>query len=82
MQVKSFKLVTNGIFQEEGITQLLMEPGKYPGCSGTRNLHDNISDLRAQVAANLKVCSLKYHIVGNFRGTKFSRMAPKMNICE
>lgn len=26
-----------------------------PGASGTRNLHDNLSDLRAQVAANQKV---------------------------
>ena len=32
-----------------------MEPSKYPGCSGTRNLHDNLSDLKAQVAANHKV---------------------------
>ena len=32
-----------------------MEPAKYPGCSGTRNLHDNLSDLKAQVAANHKV---------------------------
>ena len=33
-----------------------MAPGKLPGCSGSRNLHNNISDLRAQVAANQKVC--------------------------
>jgi len=32
-----------------------MAPAQYPGCSGTRNLHDNLSDLRAQVAANQKV---------------------------
>ena len=38
-----------------GATELLMDPGKYPGCSGTRNLYDNLSDLRAQVAANQKV---------------------------
>ena len=38
-----------------GVTDLLMAPSKHPGCSGTRNLHDNISDLRAQVAANQKV---------------------------
>lgn len=38
-----------------GVTELLMAPSKHPGCSGTRNLHDNISDLRAQVAANQKV---------------------------
>lgn len=37
------------------LTQLLKEPGKLPGCSGSRNLHNNISDLRAQVAANQKV---------------------------
>lgn len=35
--------------QEAGITELLTAPGKLPGCSGTRNLSDNLSDLRAQV---------------------------------
>eukprot|EP00794_Sanderia_malayensis_P019028 gene19028-20941_t len=51
---KSFKLVENGVFQEEAVTEALMEPAKYPGNSGTRNLHDNIADLSAQVAANQK----------------------------
>lgn len=32
-----------------------MAPSQYPGSSGTRNLYDNLSDLRAQVAANQKV---------------------------
>lgn len=35
--------------QEAGITELLMSPAKIPGCSGTRNLADNLSDLKAQV---------------------------------
>ncbi|XP_033115374.1 5-oxoprolinase-like [Anneissia japonica] len=48
----SFKLVKNGIFQEEAVTEAFMAPGKIPGNSGTRNLHDNLADLRAQVAAN------------------------------
>lgn len=52
---KSFKLVKNGIFQEEALVEELMKPGKIPGCSGTRNLSDNLSDLKAQVAANQKV---------------------------
>ena len=39
-----------------------MSPCKMPGCSGTRNLHDNISDLRAQVAANQKVNMLNMHL--------------------
>ena len=47
--VYSFKLVEGGVFDEAGVTEILMEPGKYPGNSGTRNLADNISDLKAQV---------------------------------
>jgi len=50
--IVAFKLVRDGHFQEEGITELLMSPGLIPGNSGTRNLSDNLSDLRAQVAAN------------------------------
>ncbi|CAI5089756.1 ANL_HP_G0102410.mRNA.1.CDS.1 [Saccharomyces cerevisiae] len=30
------------------------EPAKYPGCSGSRRISDNISDLKAQIAANNK----------------------------
>lgn len=58
--IMSFKIVKDGIFQEEGITELLMAPGKLPRqpwempSSGTRTLSDNISDLKAQVAANNK----------------------------
>ena len=37
------------------VTSVLQEPSKIPGCSGTRNLQDNLSDLKAQVAANKKV---------------------------
>jgi 5-oxoprolinase (ATP-hydrolysing) len=47
-RIVAFKLVKDGIFQEDGITEILMNQ-KY---GGTRNLKDNISDLRAQVAAN------------------------------
>lgn len=48
----SFKLKENDRFNEQGITTLLQEPAKYPNSSGTRKLSDNLSDLRAQVAAN------------------------------
>jgi 5-oxoprolinase (ATP-hydrolysing) len=44
--IKSEKLVSEGRFDEEKITYLLLEePAKYPGCSGTRCLRDNINDL-------------------------------------
>lgn len=53
--IHSELLVLGGKFQEELITKLLLvEPSKEPGCSGTRRLSDNISDLKAQVAANQK----------------------------
>lgn len=55
---KTFKLVKNGKFQEEEVTKALEAPGQFPGCSGTRNLHDNLADLRAQVAANQKGITL------------------------
>jgi 5-oxoprolinase (ATP-hydrolysing) len=48
----AFKLVKDGEFQENGITSILLSPGILPGNFGTRNLSDNLSDLRAQVAAN------------------------------
>ncbi|GFH16551.1 uncharacterized protein HaLaN_12988, partial [Haematococcus lacustris] len=52
--IVSFKLAA---LQEEGITQLLLAPGQHaarlPGCSGTRALADNLSDLRAQVGGNV-----------------------------
>ena len=37
-----------------GVTAALNDPARHPGSSGTRNLHDNLSDLKAQVAANQK----------------------------
>lgn len=65
----SFKLVEDGLFQEEGIAELLLAPGKItsqpgrPTISGTRLLADNISDLKAQVAANQKGIELVLEMV-------------------
>ncbi|GME53176.1 Hydantoinase/oxoprolinase [Neofusicoccum parvum] len=57
--IKTEKLVSEGHFNEERITELLhKEPAQYPGCSGTRCLADNINDLKAQVAANQKGINL------------------------
>lgn len=51
--IESFKMVKAGIFDEDGLVdELYTKPGKYPGCSGTRTLKDNIADLKASVAAN------------------------------
>lgn len=59
---KSFLLVENGEFQEDEIRRALLTPTEAEGATGTRNLADNLSDLKAQVAANHKgiqlVCEL------------------------
>ncbi|KAG2488023.1 hypothetical protein HYH03_013330 [Edaphochlamys debaryana] len=68
--VVSFKLVRRGAFQEEGITQLLLAPGRLadriPGISGTRNLADNLSDLKAQVAANTRGIQLVGELIREY----------------
>ncbi|OTB19549.1 hypothetical protein K445DRAFT_326976 [Daldinia sp. EC12] len=56
--IKSFFLVRDNHFDEDGIVKILLEPGKYPNSSGSRRLADNLSDLKAQVAANNKGSNL------------------------
>ena len=57
--IKSEKLVSAGRFNEKRITELLLtEPAKYQGCSGTRCLADNLSDLKAQISSNMKGINL------------------------
>lgn len=49
----SFLLVENGKFNEEELERILcVEPAKYPGCSGSRCFRDNVTDIKAQAAAN------------------------------
>jgi 5-oxoprolinase (ATP-hydrolysing) len=64
----AFKLVQGGVFQEAGITELLMKPGTLgiPGCSGSRNLTDCLSDLKAQVAANHKGIALVRGLIAEY----------------
>ncbi|CAM9021951.1 unnamed protein product [Wickerhamomyces anomalus] len=48
-------IVSEGKFEEEKITKILLhDPAQYEGCSGTRRLSDNLSDLKAQISANQK----------------------------
>lgn len=50
--IKSFKLVSEGQFQQEAIVELFNQVGEVPGCSATKKIDDNLSDLKAQVSAN------------------------------
>lgn len=62
--IKAFKLVENGVFQEDGIISILTaETTDEEGDSkqvvpGTRRIEDNLSDLKAQVAANQRGITL------------------------
>ncbi|XP_020575589.1 5-oxoprolinase [Phalaenopsis equestris] len=60
--IKALKLVDRGIFQEERIINLLRSRNSDENSGfkipGTRRLSDNLSDLRAQVAANQRGISL------------------------
>ncbi|PYH93099.1 5-oxoprolinase [Aspergillus ellipticus CBS 707.79] len=50
---QSFLLIRDGVLDEAGLARTLCdEPAKYPGSSGTRRYQDNVTDLKAQVAAN------------------------------
>ncbi|OAA81537.1 5-oxoprolinase [Akanthomyces lecanii RCEF 1005] len=65
--IESTKLVSGGRFNDEEVRRLLLEePAKYDGCSGTRRLLDNISDLKAQIAANSKGINLITALIEEF----------------
>ncbi|OAA61495.1 5-oxoprolinase [Cordyceps fumosorosea ARSEF 2679] len=65
--IESTKLVSGGRFNDEEVRRLLLEePAKYDGCSGTRRLLDNISDLKAQIAANSKGINLIAALIEEF----------------
>ncbi|KAB2091294.1 hypothetical protein ES319_A03G181900v1 [Gossypium barbadense] len=67
--IKAFKLVEKGIFQEEGIIKLLKFPGAdehSQNIPGTRRLQDNLSDLRAQVAANQRGITLIKELIEQY----------------
>ncbi|MCK5914565.1 MAG: sulfur carrier protein ThiS adenylyltransferase ThiF, partial [Deltaproteobacteria bacterium] len=70
--ISSFKLVEGGVFQEDGIIRLLEAPAdllQSEGAKrifGSRCLADNLSDLKAQVAANQKGIELVLEMVDHY----------------
>ncbi|CAB4056917.1 OPLAH [Lepeophtheirus salmonis] len=65
-QFMSFKLVQNGRFNKKELIEKFKEPGKYPNCTGSRCLSDNISDLKAQIAANQKGILLVQELIAYY----------------
>jgi 5-oxoprolinase (ATP-hydrolysing) len=64
--IVAYKLVENKIFNESGITELLLAPGKLANNAGARKISDNLSDLRAQVAANNRGVQLMQSLVQEY----------------
>jgi len=63
----SFKLVSGAKFDEVRVRNFLCdEPASYPGCSGTRTYNDNVSDLKAAIAANQKAAQLIQVLVDEY----------------
>ncbi|KAF7545556.1 hypothetical protein G7Z17_g9082 [Cylindrodendrum hubeiense] len=64
--IKAFKVIEGGEFKEKELTELLMAPAKSPGCQGTRCLKDNISDIKAQAAANHRGSQLIHGLIEDY----------------
>ncbi|CDO93383.1 unnamed protein product [Kluyveromyces dobzhanskii CBS 2104] len=65
--IYSEKLVQDGKFDEAKVVKLFYdEPAKHAGCSGSRKLADNVSDLKAQIAANTKGITLVTELVKEY----------------
>ena len=66
--IVAHKLVRAGMFDEAGITALLEAPGGsgVAGAVGTRCLADNLSDLKAQVAANTRGIGLVRELIAEY----------------
>lgn len=52
INIETMKIVSGGVFLEDDVRAAFARAGEYPGCSVTRRMGDNLSDLKAQVSAN------------------------------
>ena len=65
--IEGDKIVSSGVFNETRMTDLLLhKPSQYEGCSGTRCLADNLSDLKAQIAANTRGIQLIRSLISEY----------------
>ncbi len=83
--IESFKLVKEGIFDEAGLRELLIDiPASFPGCSGTRTWKDNVADLKAGIAANNRGTQLLQALIKEYSWdvVKFYMVAIQKNAEE
>lgn len=58
ISIESMRIVSGGEFLESEVREAFAAAGRFPGCSATRRIGDNLSDLRAQVASNQRGIAL------------------------
>ncbi|CAG8950620.1 hypothetical protein HYFRA_00002829 [Hymenoscyphus fraxineus] len=52
VNIRSMKIVSGGTLMEKDIRDAFDAAANFPGCSATRRIEDNLSDLKAQISAN------------------------------
>ena len=58
LNVRSMKIISKGVFLEAEIRAAFNAAADFPGCSATRRINDNLSDLKAQASSNQRGISL------------------------
>ncbi|KAL4882561.1 putative 5-oxoprolinase [Aspergillus karnatakaensis] len=66
INVRSMKIVEDGEFLESDVRAAFLAAGEFPGCSPTRRLNDNISDLKAQISSNQRGILLLQNLCEEF----------------
>ncbi|KAI9155653.1 hypothetical protein HJFPF1_08241 [Paramyrothecium foliicola] len=65
--IEAMKVIENGVFQEDQVLEaMLYAPARHPGCQGARCIQDNITDIKAQAAANQKGINLIDSLIQEF----------------
>jgi 5-oxoprolinase (ATP-hydrolysing) len=66
ISIKSMRIVESGDFKEDEIRQAFEDVANHPGCSASRRIHDNISDLKAQISANERGVNLLQQLCSEY----------------
>lgn len=64
--IRTFTMIRDGKFDEEGIARIFAEPATRPGCNSTQRLSDNITDLQSFAAANNKGAKLLNKLIDQY----------------
>ncbi len=66
INIRSLRIVAGGVFMEDEVRAAFAKAGTFPGCSATRRIADNLSDLKAQVASNQRGSLLLQRLCAEF----------------